>query len=260
VIGGDYDEAALAARARGRRWLLPSWASADKAGCRSSLVPSRRDTEGGRVTGKPRDQPTTNTSPLHAIRTLELTDPPVGTALETYGVVEQSRLSLALHRPHAHRRTRANKGVGNYPPLTHPRPHHHHHYHPHLIVFLFDPPTADSPVARMPTSPVSPPYYYQNQPVNQKPAPVSVTPHTPPSPASVRMSSSAHNGKDQSFPTPPSSYVPTNSLSNRDLNSLKSTPPHANSDMDTDMPDAHAQPPSLPSRPVLPLLCQSRKA
>jgi len=26
VIGGDYDEAALAARARGRRWLLPSWA------------------------------------------------------------------------------------------------------------------------------------------------------------------------------------------------------------------------------------------
>lgn len=108
----------------------------------------------------------------------------------------------------------------------------------------------------MPTSPVSPPYYYQNQPVIHKPAPVSVTPHTPPSPASVRMSSSAHNGKDQSFPTPPSSYVPTNSHPSLDMNTLGSTPLHDNPDMDTDMPDIQA--PS--SRPALPLLCQSRKA
>lgn len=112
----------------------------------------------------------------------------------------------------------------------------------------------------MPTSPVSPPYYYQNQPVIHKSAPVSVTPHTPPSPASVRMSSSAHNGKDQSFPTPPSSYAPTNPLHNRDMNSHNDIPLHSNPDMDTDMPDAQAQPPSLPSRPALPLLCQSRKA
>ncbi|KAK6005220.1 hypothetical protein QM012_007999 [Aureobasidium pullulans] len=103
----------------------------------------------------------------------------------------------------------------------------------------------------MPTSPVSPPYYYQNQPVIHKPAPVSVAPHTPPSPASVRMSSSAHNGKDQSFPTPPSSYVPTNSHPTLDMSTLSSTPLHP--DMDTDMPDAQA--PS--SRPALPLLCQS---
>jgi hypothetical protein len=74
----------------------------------------------------------------------------------------------------------------------------------------------------------------------------------------VRMSSSAHNGKDQSFPTPPSSYVPTNSHSAREMSAHKSTPPHFTSDMDTDMPDAQAQPPSL--RPALPLLCQSRKA
>ncbi|KAH0403285.1 Rox3-domain-containing protein, partial [Aureobasidium melanogenum] len=105
----------------------------------------------------------------------------------------------------------------------------------------------------MPTSPVSPPYYYQNQPVIHKPAPVSVVPHTPPSPASVRMSSSAHNGKDQSFPTPPSSYVPTNSHPTLDMNPLSSTPLHGNPDMDTDMPDVQA--PS--SRPALPLLCQS---
>ncbi|KAI4728306.1 Rox3-domain-containing protein [Aureobasidium sp. EXF-10728] len=100
----------------------------------------------------------------------------------------------------------------------------------------------------MPTSPVSPPYYYQNQPVHLKSAPVPVAPHTPPSPASVRMSSSAHNGKDQSFPTPPSSYAPTNSLPAQDVNTHSPV-----NDMDTDMPDA--QPPS--SRPLLPLLCQS---
>jgi hypothetical protein len=91
--------------------------------------------------------------------------------------------------------------------------------------------------------------------VNHKPAPVSVTPHTPPSPASVRMSSSAHNGKDQSFPTPPSSYVPTNPHSDRGLSAHNST-----ADMDTDMPDAQAQPQPPSSRPLLPLLCQSRKA
>ncbi|THZ16397.1 Rox3-domain-containing protein [Aureobasidium pullulans] len=108
----------------------------------------------------------------------------------------------------------------------------------------------DSPVARMPTSPASPPYYYQNQPVIHKAAPVSVAPHTPPSPASVRMSSSAHNGKDQSFPTPPSSYVPTSSHSFADMNTHNSTPQHS---MDTDMPDAEAP----QARPTLPLLCQS---
>ncbi|KAI5206576.1 Rox3-domain-containing protein [Aureobasidium subglaciale] len=105
----------------------------------------------------------------------------------------------------------------------------------------------------MPTSPASPPYYYQKQPVIHKAAPVSVAPHTPPSPASVRMSSSAHNGKDQSFPTPPSSYVPTNSLSALDMSTHNSTPQHREPDMDMDMPDAEA--PS--SRPTLPLLCQS---
>ena len=217
------------------------------------------------MTGKPRDSHDQHI-PLHSNRTLEHTDPPVGTAHETHGVVEQSRLSLALEHDHARpwytskQRRRQIPSFDPPAPTSSSLPSASHR-------LLFDSLPADSPVARMPTSPVSPPYYYQNQPVNQKPAPVnqkpapvSVTPHTPPSPASVRMSSSAHNGKDQSFPTPPSSYAPTNSLSNRDLNSHKSTPPHSNPDMDTDMPDAQAQPPSLPSRPVLPLLCQSRKA
>ena len=150
MIGSDYDEACSIGESA---WASVALAKLGAGGririCRSSLVPSRRVSEGGRVTGKPRDQPTTNTSPLHAIRTLEHTDPPVGTAHETYGVVEQSRLSLALGLPHAHRRTRANKGVGNYPPLTHTRP-HHHHYHPHLIVFssTLYLPTRPSPVCR----------------------------------------------------------------------------------------------------------------
>jgi hypothetical protein len=221
-------------------------------------APSVRRREGGRVTGKPRDSHDQHI-PLHSNRTLEHTDPPVGTAHETHGVVEQSRLSLALEYDHARPWYTSKQRRRQIPSFDPPAPTSSSLPSPSHRPPV-DTPPADSPVVRMPTSPISPPYYYQNQQVIHKSAPVSVTPHTPPSPASVRMSSSAHNGKDQPFPTPPSSYVPTSSLSNRDLNTHNDTPLHHNSDMDTDMPDAQAQPPSLPSRPTLPLLCQSRKA